>query len=84
MEKKRRGFAVYIEGTRDICDRKSGTYTSEHIPGPNNSKPFAVNRDAVLATLKVDMGAYRLNNFCETLNMPSVHPRTFVKKAKHF
>ena len=49
-----------------------------------NSNPVAVNRDAVLAALKVDMGAYRLNNFCETFNMPSVHPSTFVKKAKQF
>ena len=32
VEKKRCGFSVYIESMCDMCDRKSGTYTSEHMP----------------------------------------------------
>ena len=82
VDKKRLGFAVYFQSTCEECDNTTGTYTSETVPGPNNAKPFTVNRHAVLAALKVDMGAYRLNNFCETLNMPSVYQSTFVKKAK--
>ena len=47
-------------------------------------KPFLVNRDVVMASLRCDMGPYKLNNWCESMNLSSINPSTFSKYSKEF
>ncbi|GFS19164.1 hypothetical protein ElyMa_005025100 [Elysia marginata] len=60
--------------------RKLALFTDENIGEP--PEPFITNEATVMASLLSGMGPYCLNNFCEALEMPSIHQKTFNTIAK--
>ena len=50
----------------------------------SGKKPFMVNKAATLASLLLDMGPYKFNSFCQHLDMPGLHQKSFNKHASRF
>ena len=45
---------------------------------------FIYKPDVVMASLRCDMGRYKLNNWYESMNLSSINPSTFSKYSKEF
>ena len=74
-KEKRKGFSIFIEAFCPVCNSVvAETYTSSRIVNEENrkSQPFSVNKAAVFSSMRDDSGPYRLNNLCESLDMPSL------------
>ena len=83
IDNKGKGFATYLETTCTDCKNVNGTYTSHTEESKKKGpRPFQINKDIVAASMLLDMGASKLNDFCQTLNLPSLHHKTFNNKAK--
>ena len=80
----RYGLAVKIEAVCTTCNTTlSSQFTSaRNASSPSNPKPFVTNEAIVMASLLSGMGPYTLNNFCESLEMPGLHQKTFNTIAK--
>ena len=59
-----------VEGTEGYMCEKIG-------------KEYGVNSQAVFASLVCGMGATSFNNFCEMLDLPGLHHKTFHEKANN-
>lgn len=79
VEVKSKGFAKYVETFCHVCGFRNSFCTSDT---EGDKKYYKINKDVVAASLFLDMGAYKLDKFCESLNLPSVHHKTFRKFAK--
>ncbi|KAK3732128.1 hypothetical protein RRG08_026510 [Elysia crispata] len=80
----RYGLAVKIEAACNAC----GTLLSSQFTSARNAtssshpKPFVTNEATVMASLSSGRGPYSFNNFCEFLEMPGLHQKTFSNIAK--
>ena len=77
-----KGFVKNIEGRCSDCDGVTSFYTSgfnEAKSQKSNNKPFTINNDVVAASMALDMGPYKLNRFCEHLNLSGLHQKSFKK-----
>ena len=84
-DKKSKGFAKNIEAICKQCKKSHSFFTSKVNDSVQNngfSKPFRVNEDMVASSLSVDMGPYKLNKFCESMNFQGIHQKTFLKNAR--
>ncbi|GFN80963.1 hypothetical protein PoB_000746900 [Plakobranchus ocellatus] len=74
------GMAVEMETFCGTCHSTmlSQFSSSKNITSPSRPKPLVVNE----ATMMSGMGPYCLNNFCESLEMPSLHQKTFNSLQK--
>ncbi|GFO12967.1 hypothetical protein PoB_003947200 [Plakobranchus ocellatus] len=70
-----------------VC-RACNTILSSHFTSSRNPKaqhrprPFVVHEAVVMASLMSGMGPYSFNSFCEYMEMPGLHQKTFNKFAK--
>jgi hypothetical protein len=81
VEGKSKGFAKYVEAVCLECEFRNSFCTSYPLDKTCRSS-YKINKDVVAASLFLDMGACKLNKFCEALNLPSLHHKTFQKFAK--
>ncbi|KAK7478806.1 hypothetical protein BaRGS_00029905, partial [Batillaria attramentaria] len=57
--------------------------TSQYLSTKDDGKKdYTVNQQAVFAALVCGMGAQQLNKFCESMDPPGVHHKTFQKKVE--
>ena len=56
--------------------------TAQNATSPRHPKPFVTNEATVMASLLSGMGPYSFNDFCESLEMPGLHQKTFNNIAK--
>lgn len=74
--KKPQGLAVYAQVYCSTCEESvSERYLASK--GDVKSKIFDINRQAVYASLVCGLGSSTFNNFCESLNLPGLHHKTF-------
>ena len=60
-----------VEGTAGyMCEKGGGT-------------DFVINRQIVFSALVCGLGATSLNNFCEMMDLPGLHHKTFHRKAQN-
>ena len=80
----RYGLAVTIEAVCNACGSLlSSQFTSaRNATSPSRPKPFVTNEATVMASLLPGMGPHSFNNFCESLEMPGLHQKTFNNIAK--
>ncbi|RUS68776.1 hypothetical protein EGW08_023461 [Elysia chlorotica] len=79
----RYGMAVKLEAVCRNCNNtlSSQFSSAKNVASLSRPKPFVVNEATVMSSLLSGMGPYCLNNFCEALEMPSLHQKTFNKFA---
>ncbi|GFS27737.1 hypothetical protein ElyMa_005299200 [Elysia marginata] len=82
----RHGKAVKIEAVCRTCHKiLASQYTSaRNSTPPSQPMPFVTNGATLMALLLAGMGQYSFNNFCEYLDMPGLHKKTFNAMAKRF
>lgn len=73
------GFAVYAEVKCTVCQET--IYENYLASKDTQSKVFHKNRQAVYASIVCGMGASALRNFCENLDLPAMHHKTFHQHA---
>ncbi|GFR62329.1 hypothetical protein ElyMa_001869100 [Elysia marginata] len=80
----RYGLSVKLLVTCGDCWQILSTqYTSaRNERSTSTPKPFAINEDITMSSLLAGMGPYSLRNFCEYLELPGIHPKTFNTIAK--
>ncbi|GFS17891.1 hypothetical protein ElyMa_006834000 [Elysia marginata] len=76
---KQYGLALKLDV---VCDECQTTVTSQYTSSRNTlssniPQPFVANEACVLASLLAGMGAYNSRNFCEYLDLPGLHHKTF-------
>lgn len=83
--KERWGLAVHLLVSCSECNNSFEWWSSKpeerNTPGKGRQRR-AVNKATTLASLSCGMGATCLNNFCELLDLPGMHPKSFQGLAK--
>lgn len=81
---KTKGLAVFVEVYCEVCeDVVASTFTSERVTTGRGPRTFAVNKQAVLSSVLTRMGHSSLNSFCELMNMPGLHHKSFDRCANN-
>ena len=82
--KKCKGFSVCLQVYCPVCDTIVQQMFTSSVDETSTASPppYTVNKLMTVAALRSDMGSYKLSMFCEVLDMPSLHQKTFNKKAK--
>ncbi|GFO14624.1 hypothetical protein PoB_004112900 [Plakobranchus ocellatus] len=78
------GFAIkLVIICRNCGETLSSKFTSaRNLNSVSTPKPFVINEAATMSSLLAGMGPYSFRNFCEYMELPGVHPKTFNKIAK--
>ena len=80
--KKPHGLAMHATVYCLTCE-EDVPGTSQYLSTKDDGKKdYTVNQQAVFAALVCGMGAQQLNKFCESMDLPGVHHKTFQRKAE--
>ncbi|GFO15278.1 hypothetical protein PoB_004178300, partial [Plakobranchus ocellatus] len=85
MEKLIRfGFAIKLVIVCRHCgETPSSKFSSaRNLNSISTPKPFVIDEAATMSSLLAGMGPYSFRNFCEYMEPPGMHPKTFNKIAK--
>ena len=79
--RKPQGLAVHAQVYCSSCEQ---VLSERYLASKRDlkSKIFDINRQAVYSSLVCGLGSSSFNNFCESMDLPGLHHKTFHSHAK--